>query len=79
MPDTGDEYHQIYAKIIELFDKIVELLGKQKLSLSEFNRIIDSGIAEIKVGLIPPTADCVVVGDIERTRLEEIKVLFFLV
>lgn len=78
LPDTGDEYHQIYAKIIELFDKIVELLGKQKLSLSEFNRIIDSGVAEIKVGLIPPTADCVVVGDIERTRLEEIKVLFFL-
>jgi len=78
MPDTGDEYYQIYEKIIELFDKLVELLGMQRLTLGEFNKIIDSGIAEIKVGLIPPTADCVVVGDIERTRLEDIKVLFFL-
>ena len=28
--------------------------------------------------MIPPTMDCVLVGDIERTRLKDIKVLFFL-
>ncbi len=76
-PDTGNEYEQLYKKIIELFDSMVELLGDECVSLREFNRIIDAGFEEIKVGLIPPTADCVMVGDIERTRLDNVKVLFF--
>ncbi len=75
--DTGNEYDQLYKKIIELFDEMVELLGEEKVGLKEFNRIIDAGFEEIKVGLIPPTSDCVVIGDIERTRLDNIRVLFF--
>ena len=31
----------------------------------------------MKVGLLPPTSDCVMIGDIERTRLDNVKVLFF--
>lgn len=75
--DTENEYDQLYKKIIELFDEMVELLGKEKVGLKEFNRIIDAGFEEIKVGLIPPTSDCVIIGDIERTRLDNIRVLFF--
>ena len=37
-----------------------------------------SGFDEIKIGLIPPTKDCVVIGDIERTRLDNIKAMFFI-
>lgn len=69
----GDEYRQIYKKIMELFDKIVHLLGSEKVSVKEYNRIMASGFDEIKIGLIPPTKDCVVIGDIERTRLDNIK------
>lgn len=76
--DSESEYEQIYQKTIELFDKMVELMGDQVVELSEFNRIIDSGFQEIKVGLIPPSSDCVMVGDIERTRLDNVRVLFFL-
>ena len=77
MPEAGREYEQLYGKVIDFLDKLVELLGGEKVSVSEFNRIVDSGFAEIKVGLIPPTSDCVVIGDIERTRLDDIKVMFF--
>ena len=77
LENTGNEYDQIYAKTMGLLDKIVELLGDEVVSIGEFARIIDSGFEEIKVGLIPPAADCVLVGDIERTRLENIKVMFF--
>ncbi|MEG0688549.1 MAG: hypothetical protein RR466_07660, partial [Hungatella sp.] len=38
---------------------------------------MDAGFAEISVGVIPATVDRVVVGDITRTRLNDIKVLFF--
>ncbi|MEI3507073.1 MAG: hypothetical protein V8Q32_06445 [Anaerotignum faecicola] len=30
------------------------------------------------MGVIPPTADCLLIGDIERSRLPEIKYLFVL-
>ncbi len=72
-----DEYRQIYGKIMELFDKIVQLLGHEKVSVKEYNRIMASGFDEIKIGLIPPTKDCVLIGDIERTRLDNIKAMFF--
>lgn len=75
--NTREEYRQIYGKIIELLDKVVQLLGEEYVSIKDYNRIISSGFDEIKIGLIPPTKDCVVIGDIERTRLDNIKAMFF--
>lgn len=71
------EYTQVYGKIMELLDKFVTLLGDEKVTLREFNDILDAGFNEIKVGLIPQSKDAVIIGDIERTRLENVKVLFF--
>lgn len=72
----GREYGQAYRYIIELFDKIVSLLGDEVIPLKEYREILDAGFEEIKVGVIPLSMDQVIVGDIERTRLNEIKVLF---
>ena len=74
---TGDEYAQLYKKVIEVLDKMYALLGSEKVGIKEFNKILASGFQEIKIGLIPQTNDCVVIGDIERTRLDNIKVMFF--
>ena len=56
--------------MIELFDKVVELLGDEVISIKELTAILDSGFEEIKVGLIPPALDQIMVGDMERTRLK---------
>lgn len=71
------EYSQIYRIVIELFDKFVELLGDEKVSLQEYRELLDAGLQEAKVGVIPPSLDQVVIGDVERTRLNNLKVLFF--
>lgn len=71
------EYRQIYRLIMELFDQIMELIGQEKMSLSEFADILDAGFAEIEVGIIPRSVDRIIVGDIERTRLKPVKYLFF--
>lgn len=72
------EYAQIYRIIMDLFDQFVTLLGEEKLSLREYCELLDAGLSYAKVGTIPPTLDSVVVGDIERSRLPEVKVLFLL-
>lgn len=71
------EYAQIYRIVIELFDKFVELLGEERISLREYCDLLDAGLQEAKVGVIPPSLDQVVVGDVERTRLKDIKALLF--
>ena len=71
------EYSQIYRIVIELFDKFVDLLGDEKVSLQEYCELLDAGLQEAKVGVIPPSLDQVVIGDVERTRLNNLKVLFF--
>ena len=53
------------------------LLGEETVSRKEFAEILDAGFGEIQVGVIPAVVDRVVVGDITRTRLAGIRVLFF--
>lgn len=72
------EYAQIYRLIMELLGQIYELLGEEVISLQEFADILEAGFGEIEVGTIPQNVDRVVVGDMERTRLKQVKVLFFL-
>ena len=71
------EYAQIYGIVMRFLDKVVEVLGEEPVSLREFQKILEAGLAEVQVGLIPPASDQVLVGDIERTRLKNIRYLFF--
>lgn len=71
------EYSQVYGLVMDLFDRLAGLLGTEHVSRREYGEILDAGFSEIQVGLIPATVDRVVVGDITRTRLDHIKVLFF--
>jgi len=77
MPLAAKEYEQIYRIVMELFDQMVLLLGDEHCSLKEYGEILETGLIEAKVGLIPPGVDEVVVGDTQRTRLKDIKALFF--
>lgn len=76
--DKAEEYAQIYAKVVELLDEAVELLGEETVSRKEFQEILEAGFSEIRVGMIPPGIDQVHVGDMTRTRLNHIRVLLFL-
>lgn len=72
------EYGQVYGLVVDLMDRLARLLGEEKVSRREYAEILDAGFSEIKVGLIPAAVDRIVVGDITRTRLDHIKILFFI-
>lgn len=72
------EYAQIYRLVMDLLDQIVELIGDEKVKREEFCQILEAGFSEIQVGTIPKNVDRVVAGDMERTRLNQVKALFFL-
>jgi ATP-dependent helicase/nuclease subunit B len=78
MLSKAKEYAQVYKIVMDLLDKMVGLLGDEKVTIREYLDVFEAGIEDVKIGVIPMTIDQLVVGDIERTRLNDIKVLFFM-
>lgn len=71
------EYGQIYQIVMQLLEKYYALLGEEALDITDFTEVLEAGLSAATVATIPPGYDCVTIGDIERTRLDHIKVLFF--
>lgn len=72
------EYQQIYQVAADIFARIKEIIDDDVISVRNYRDILDAGFNEAKVGIIPPAVDQVMVGDITRTRLDSVSVLFFI-
>lgn len=77
-PERAKEYAQVYRLVMELLEQVYALLENEPMTLQEFADILDAGFNEIEVGTIPGSVDRIVVGDMERSRLKQVKILFFL-
>ncbi len=71
------EYDQIYTRVMLLLEQMNALIGDEKLDMAEYKDVLSAGFGEISVGTIPQDVDRIIVGDIERTRLKEVRILFF--
>ena len=75
--NLAKEYGQVYERVEELLLRLEGLLGEEKADRKNYIQILEAGFEEIRVGVIPATADQVMIGDLTRSRLESVKVLFF--
>ncbi len=72
------EYAQVYRIVIDLLDQFVELLGDERISIREYCELLDVGLEEATIGVIPPSLDQIVVGDVERSRIKDVKAIFLI-
>lgn len=77
MRKEAREYEEIYGLVMDLFARLADLLGDEVVSKREYMDILNAGLSELQVGMIPAAADRVVAGDLKRTRLSGIRALFF--
>lgn len=75
-PSLAKEYRQVYEKVMQVLEEMVELLGEEKISLEDYRDILEAGVGEVRIGIIPAGTDVVTIGELERSRLEHVKVLF---
>ena len=75
--DLAREYTQVFSHVMSFLEKLVDVLGDEKISMKDYKAVLEAGFAEEKIGIIPPAADQVLVGDMERSRLSDVKVLIF--
>ncbi len=72
------EYKTIYSLVMSLLEQLVTLLGDEVVTLQEYEELLTTGISQGLVGFTPPTTNQVMIGDVERSRLKDVKVLFFI-
>lgn len=70
------ENAQIWGRVVETLERLVDLLGDEKVSLTTYKNILKTSFGYIKMGIIPPSKDQVIVGTIDRTRLPQTKAVF---
>ena len=74
----AQEYSQVWNYLIKLFDEMVLVIGDEQFSFEKFKSIFKVGISGYEIGVIPSTKDKVLIGDVERTRNNNIKSLFII-
>ena len=70
------EHAGIWNTVMKVLDKVATIFGDTAMSVKDFAQILDAGFASCDMGILPPAQDQVIVGDINRTTLNEIKALF---
>ena len=79
--EAGDKkmaaiYGKIYAKIMDILDQLCDLIPDEKTDIRGFGNLLDTGLNNIRIGLIPQGADYIQIGDLTRSRIGDIKALF---
>ena len=71
-------YEIVYRRVMDVFDDLYDLLGEERVSIREFLRLVKAGLFSVKLSIIPTGRDQVAICDMERSRTENIKVLFLI-
>ncbi len=74
--ENAREHAQVWDGVVSLMDQVVEALGEEKLTPEEYKVILNSGLESLRLGLIPPGLDQVVVGSLDRSRFPEARAAF---
>ena len=63
---------------MDVLDKIAQIFGDMEMTTTEFADILFMGLSSCDMGIIPPSKDQVIVGDIYRSRLNDVKAVFII-
>ena len=76
IPEITDEYNTSYKILINVFDELVLLFEDEKITFDKYKELLQIGIKNSELGILPATQDQVVLGDINRSRSRKTKILF---
>ena len=74
--DLQREYAGSFSLLSEFFDRIQTLLPDDRMTTEAFSEMLSSGIGALRLGLVPPAKDELLVGDLRRTRLFGVRFLY---
>lgn len=66
--ERARELEGVWNQTVSLLDQLVEMMGDEKLKPDVFADLLDTGLTHLKLGLVPPALDQVLIGNLERSR-----------
>lgn len=76
--ELANQYISSWNLLINILDEIVVIFKEQKTTFEKYRSILKVGLDFSTLGEIPQGLDQVIIGDIERSRNNKIKVIFIL-
>ena len=73
-----DDYLASWNILINLFDEIVMVFGKEKTTFDKYEEILKVGLNNSSLGKIPQNIDQIIVGDVDRSRSNKVKAVFII-
>ena len=72
------EHLKIWDDTVNLFEQIVDTLGEEIITQTEFESIIGEGLDALEMSLIPPGLDEVTIAQFDQNSLQNSRVIFVL-
>lgn len=72
---AASETTQVWGLMMDVLDQFVELVGDETVLAEGFGDILRAGLEAIEVGLLPPSADGLIMGTMQRTRSSHVKAM----
>ena len=76
--EIAKQYELSIKILTDLFDEIVLVLGSKNITFDRYAKILKMGFNQSDLGIIPATADQVIVGDVDRSRSHKVKAVFII-
>lgn len=71
--DLAEQFREAWKQVCSLLEDLAFVFGAEALAPAELEDVLESGLAQVSLGLVPPMIDQVLVGSIERSRHPDVK------
>ena len=72
------EHAQIWTAVAGVLDELDLGLGDQPLEPAALPEVMETGLAAIRLGMVPPALDQVLVGQVDRSRVPDVRIVLVL-
>lgn len=76
--DIIEENRLVWNRFVEILDDFANVDMDILISYQEFSKYIQESIDEIKIGIVPPSQDQLLIGNLERSRFMHVKKIYML-
>lgn len=75
LTESAAETAQSWNLLCSILEQADRIIGSERISNEVLKNIIETGLKEAEIGLVPLSGDCVIIGTMQRTRLGRNRVL----
>ena len=73
--DLADETAKVWDSMLRIMNQLYEIMGQESFDKEIFRDLFIVGIGQVQIGLLPPTEDGLILGNIQRSRSARVKAL----